>query len=190
MVKHVNLITARAYGKLKHVYRFKKFLSSKAKWNISETYILSQFNYGDVILQGMTNQLAHKIQKIQNRCIRFSFGLRKYDHITDTRKTNKILRMEDRRLLHCFVIMFKITKGIAPIYLCNRIAYHNSLHNYNTRRKNEIVAPFARSRARSMSFFINIANKYNELSRTIDVSNISLQTFKKRCTSYLREKEE
>ena len=45
-IKHVNLITARAYGKLKHVYRFKNFLSSKAKWNISETYILSQFNYG------------------------------------------------------------------------------------------------------------------------------------------------
>ena len=48
--KHVNLITAKAYGKLRQAYRFKNFLSLQAKLNVSETYILSQFNYGDIIL--------------------------------------------------------------------------------------------------------------------------------------------
>lgn len=61
--KHVNLITAKAYGKLRQAYRFKKILSSEAKWNLSETYILSQFNYGDIILQGINNELTNKLQK-------------------------------------------------------------------------------------------------------------------------------
>ena len=188
-IKHVNLITAKAYGKLRHAYRFKNFLSPATKWNLSETYILSQFNYGDIILQGLSNQLIQKIQKVQNSCIRFSFGLRKYDHVTATRKNNNIICMEDRRLHHSLSLMFKITKNTAPIYLCNRIKYRNSLHNYNTRHKNDIITPFARSRIRALSFFIDIANKFNQFSNCVDVRDISVHTFKTKCLNYLRDKE-
>ena len=188
-VKHVNLIVAKAYGKLRHAYRFKHFLSPQAKWRLSETYILSQFNYGDVVLQGISNQLIYKIQKVQNSCIRYTFGMKKYDHISNIRKEKKILCMENRRLLHSLTLMFKITKNIAPIYLCERITYHSSLHNHNTRRKNEIVKPFARSRARTFSFFINIAKLFNELSRSVKISDISISTFKSKCRSFLFERE-
>ena len=188
-IKHVNLITAKAYGKLRHAYRFKNFLSPQAKWNLAETYILSQFNYGDIIMQGLSNQLMQKIQKVQNSCIRFSFGLRKYDHVTVTRKNNKILCMEDRRLHHSLSLMFKITKNIAPIYLSNRISYRNTLHNHNTRHKNDIVIPFARSRIRSLSFFIYIANKFNQFSNCVDICGISVPSFKAKCFIYLRENE-
>ena len=187
--KHVNLITAKAYGKLRQAFRFKNFLSPQAKWNLSETYILSQFNYGDIILQGMNNQLINKIQKIQNSCIRFSFGLRKYDHVSHTRKSNKILCMQDRSLLHSLTLMFKITKNIAPNYLSTRITYHSNLHNYNTRRRNDIAAPFARSTIRSLSFFVYIAKKFNEISGCTDFSGSSINMFKNKCINYLRNKE-
>ena len=72
-------------------------MSTQAKWNLSETYILSQFTYGDIILQGMNSQLQNKIQLMQNNCLRYSFGLRKYDHVSAIRKSNKILCMQDRR---------------------------------------------------------------------------------------------
>jgi hypothetical protein len=187
--KQVNLITAKAYGKLRQAYRFNKFLSPQAKWNLSETYILSQFNYGDIILQGLTNQLINKIQKIQNSCIRFSFGLRKYDHVTPTRISNKILCMQDRSLLHSLTLMFKISKKLAPIYLSNRITHQNNLHNYNTRRRNDIAVPFARRTIRSSSFFVHIAKKFNDISGCIDCSGISVNSFKNKCKDYLRNKE-
>ena len=187
--KHVNLITAKAYGKLRQAFRFKNFLSPQAKWNLSETYILSQFNYGDIILQGINKQLLNKIQKIQNSCIRFSFGLRKYDHVSHTRKTNKILCMQDRSLLHSLTLMFKITKNVAPNYLTNRITYHNNLHNYNTRHRNDIAAPFARSTIRSLSFFVYIAKKFNEISGSINFSGSSINIFKTKCIDYLRNKD-
>ena len=186
---HVNLCVAKAYGKLRQAYRFKNFLTDKVKWNLCETYILSNFNYGDIILQGLSNQLENKIQKIQNSCIRFSFGLRKYDHITHTRLSNNIINMHDRRLLHCFTLMFKIVRKMAPVYLCNRITYKRQIHNYNTRRKNDIQTPFARTRFKALSFFIEIANKYNELSQHFDISGISLATFKMKCKKYLLSNE-
>ena len=140
-------------------------------------------------MQGLNNDLIQKIQKVQNSCIRYSHGLRKYDHISHIRKSNKTLCMQDRSLLHGLSLMFKITRNIAPIYLCNRITFRNALHHYNTRRRNDIVTPFARSRARTMSFFIHVAKKYNELSRCIDLTHISVNTFKKKCKKYLLDKE-
>lgn len=47
--------------------------------------------------------------------------------------------MQDRSLLHSLTLMFKITKNIAPSYLCNRITYHRNVHNYNTRHKDNIA---------------------------------------------------
>ena len=187
--KHVNLITAKAYGKLRQAYRFKNFLSTQAKWNLSETYILSQFNYGDIILQGMNSQLQNKIQMMQNNCLRYSFGLRKYDHVSVIRKSKKILCMQDRRTLHCLTLMCKITKKLAPIYLCNRISYHSELHNYNTRRKNDLVTPFARTKSKFLSFFVETAKKFNECSMGIDVSNFSVNCFRQKCIKYLQNSE-
>ena len=172
--RHVNLSVAKAYGKLNHAYRFKKFLSTEAKWRLCETYILSQFNYGDVILQNMTNILKNKIQKVQNRCMRFTESLRKYDHITATRKKMNILEMSNRRLLHGLTLMFKIMNNIAPKYLCDRIVRNKDIHSYDTRRKNEIRPPFAKTKMRSNSFFIHMCSNYNDISNTLDLSTISL----------------
>ena len=60
--RHVNLSIAKAYGKLKHGYRFRNFLNESSKFKLSETYILSQLNYGDVILQNLTVALQKKFK--------------------------------------------------------------------------------------------------------------------------------
>ena len=185
--RHVNLCTATAYGKLKHAYRFKNFLNENSKQKIIETYVLSQFNYGDIILQNLSEQLKNKIQKIQNRCVRYAFGLRKYDHISAFIKGKKILNMSNRRLLHNLTLMFKIKNKNAPNYLCNRIQNFAATHHHLTRNRLDINPPFARSKIRNMSYFINISKKYNIISRKIEVNNISLYTFKKRCREYLLE---
>ena len=99
---------AKAYGKLNHAYRFKKFLSESAKWRLCEMYILSQLNYGDVILQNMSKNVSEKFQRVQNSCIRFSYGLRKYDHVSLLRKKMGQLTMSNKRMLHGLTLMFKI----------------------------------------------------------------------------------
>ena len=183
--RHVNLSIAKSYGKLKNAWRFNKFLSHKTKQTVCETYILSNFNYCDIILQNMTNKLQDKIQKVQNSCIRFVHGLRKYDHISHIRKSSKTLNMHDRRLLHSLTMMFRIKNDLAPIYLTERITRQSDIHNHNTRNRNNIRAPFARSTSRSMSFFVNISNIFNNLPNNIETSGITINTFKHNCKKYL-----
>ena len=184
-IRHVNLSIAKGYGKLKQAYRFKNFLDESSKHHLTETYILSQFNYADIVLQNLSEQLQNKIQKMQNRCIRFTFGLRKYDHISAFTKNKKILNMKSRRLLHSLTLMFKIKNDKAPMYLCKRIKSHSETHSHFTRNRLNINPPFARTKLRSMSYFVYISKKFNELSKNINVNNISINTFKTKCTHYL-----
>ena len=183
--RHVNLSIARAYGKLKQVSRFKNFLNESSKLRLTETYILSQFNYGDIILQNLSEQLQYKIQKVQNSGVRFIYGLRKYDHISGFIKNKSILNMKSRRMLHSLCLMFKIKNRKAPAYLCERIRTHSNMHAHFTRNRLNIDPPFARTKLRSMSYFIHISKKFNELSQNINTINISLVTFKFKCKKYM-----
>ena len=103
-------------------------------------------------MQNLTEQLQNKIQKIPNSCIRFTFGLRKYDHVSAFIKNKSILNMKNRRLLHSLTLMFKIQNNKAPVYLRNRIKRHNETHNHFTRNRLNIDPPFARTKLRSMSY--------------------------------------
>ena len=187
--RHVNLSIAKAYGKLKQAYRFKNFLNEQAKINLTETYILSQLNYGDIILQNLTEQLQYKLQKLQNRCVRYTFGLRKYDHVSGFIKDKNILNMKNRRLLHSLTLMFKIKNKFAPNYLCNRINTHNTIHNHFTCNRDNIDPPYARTKMRSMSYFIYISKQFNLLAKDINVNNITVHTFKIRTRKYLLNKQ-
>ena len=184
-VRHVNLQLAKGYGKLKHARRFQKFLDQPSKSAVTETYILSQLNYGDIILQNLSEHLKYKLQKLQNSCVRYAHGLRKYDHISGFIKNKNILNMQNRRLLHSLTLMHKIYKGQAPNYLCDRITRHSETHEHFTRNRLNIAPAFARSKARSMSYFIYISKKYNDMTANTDLLNVSPFIFKVHCKKYL-----
>ena len=183
--KHLNTSIGRAYGKYKQTYRFKNFLSEKAKLNISETYILSQFNYCDSLFLNASQTLKNKVQKVQNSCLRFSLNLRKFDHITAHRKHLGHLDMDQRRILHSVTLMHKITKGIAPAYLQNRIKRHSDVHAYYTRNRLGLTVDRNTSAKKSNAFFGSIPKKLNEFSNNMDISHLSIDTFKVKYKRFL-----
>ena len=184
---HINSMVGKSYGRLMQAYRFRNFLSIESRFKLVETYILSLFNYGDVLFHNITAKLSNKIQLVQNSCMRFIFGLRKYDHISHCFDKNKTLNMENRRLLHSLTLMHKISLGHAPEYLNNQIVRHSDLHQYNTRGRDNIAVPRVNSTTRSNTFFISIPKLYNELLPVINQNPhiISVDTFKKKCKLHL-----
>ena len=131
--RHVNKNISSAYYKLRQLYRFKNFLSHESKVNVCETYVLCHFNYCDSVYFNIPEFLKNKIQKCQNACFRFIFGLKKYDHISNCFKSLNTLNMQDRRICHGLTLMRKIKYKIAPVYLVERITLHENIHSYNTR---------------------------------------------------------
>ena len=148
--------------------------------------MLSHFNYCDAVYQNIPDFLKQKIQKVQNNCFRFIFGLRKYDHISDCFKTLNTLDMEGRRLLHGLTLMHKINLKLAPRYLFERISHHSDNHKYNTRFKHNIVSELCSSTKRKNSFFSKYIKLYNHLSNEINFKDISVLTFKKQIKKYLK----
>ena len=184
----VNKMISTAYFKLKYSYRFKNFLSQKSKITISEGYVLSHFNYCDLIYNNITEFLKQKIQKTQNTCIRFIFGLRKYDHISSSFIELKTLNMEERRTVHGLTMMHKIVNNIAPTYLTSKIRYHNNLHNYNTRNKNKIVVGISRTATYDRSFFPTFSRLYNDLNAVKNSSEFSVSTIKSHARQFVINK--
>ena len=184
--KHINKCIGKAYGKLKQTYRFKNFLSNEAKLNIAEIYILSQFNYCDSLFFNCSQLLKSKIQKVQNSCLRFCLNLRKFDHISQHRIKLGLLNMDQRRILHGTTLINKIVKGLAPSYLCDRIKHHSDFHNHNTRNREALVLNKNKTSKKANSFFGTIPKQYNTLlNDNINISNVSLTTFKNKCKKFL-----
>ena len=112
--------------------------------------------------------LSNKIQRVQNSCMRFVFGLRKYDHISHCYEQNKTLNMENRRNLHALILMHKVTTGDAPEYLSEKIVRHQDLHNYNTRGRENIAVQRVNTSIRNNTFFIATAKYYNNIINLIN----------------------
>ena len=186
--RHVNKNISSAYYKLRQLYRFKNFLSHESKVNVCETYVLCHFNYCDSVYFNIPEFLKNKIQKCQNACFRFIFGLKKYDHISNCFKSLNTLNMQDRRICHGLTLMRKIKYKIAPVYLVERITLHENIHSYNTRNRNNIVVDRSKTTLRQKSFFPYFSKLYNEITRDPKYLNISLSTFQKHVKQYLKNK--
>ena len=181
----VNKCISTAYFKMRQLYRHKNFLTEKSKITICESYVLCHFNYCDSVYFNMADFLKLKIQKVQNNCFRFIFGLRKYDHVSSSLNKLKTLNMHERRLLHGLSLMHRINLKIAPSYLSDRIVRNEDLHSYNTRNRRNIVAVRCNTSMRKDSFFPFFSKLYNEITATDNFRDISILTFKKRVKQHL-----
>ena len=183
---HNDNTIAKAYGKLKNAYRAKNFLDRKSKIAVVEYYILSQLNYCNIIMQNLSQSTKSKIQKLQNACTRFIFGLKKYDHISEHFRQLNVPNMENRRKLHSATLMHKITTKKAPTYLCSKICYRNALHMHNTRGNVKLHIPIYRNVYGRDRFFRKVAQSYNSLM-DIDGFNLgmSIANFKKKLKQHL-----
>ena len=176
---HINKLISSAYYRLKLSYRHAKFLSEDSKLLVVEAYILSLFNYASPVLQNLTAYTANKMQKLQNSCVRFIFGLKKFDHISDCYKKRNILKMEERRNIQSLTLTHNIVLKHAPAYLVDKITYNEDYHDHNTREKDFIRVPRARTNFGQNRFFRKYCSLYNDMKRAIGFrSTISKLTFK------------
>ena len=190
--EHISNVVSNAIGKLKHAFRYKNFLSQKAKIIVVEFYILSNLNYCDILFQNLSSVLKNKLQKLQNWCLRFIFRQRKFDHISPYFKKLETLNMEQRRSLHSLTQMHKLKKKIGPDYLLEKLTCHEDIHRYNTRRKTDLVISKSRTTCNQNKFLNKCAKRYNDVLQIKNNGNKphfsvndSVLTFKRKYKRYM-----
>lgn len=159
---HVNNCIKRAYANLKMLYPHRHVLDQNIKILLCDTMVLSHFNYCDVVYGPCIDYVdINRIQRVQNSCLRYIYGIKKYERISHKLIETNWLNMETRRNLHMVTLYHKIISLKSPPYLYNKITFRSDVHNVHTRFRGHISPPLHRTSKFQGSFSYMIFKLYN-----------------------------
>ena len=79
----VQEVSRKVFASAASLRRLRNFLPCTTKIALAQSLLLPILDYADVSYLDLTNNQLDKLERILNFCIRFIFGLRKYDHISE-----------------------------------------------------------------------------------------------------------
>lgn len=159
---HISLCIQRAYANLKSLYPHRHALDKKTKLLLSETLVLSHFNYCDSVYGPcLTKQDKVRVQRVQRSCLRFVYGIRKFEPVIYKLKPSNWLDMEDRRKLHSAVLFHSVIFNKSPPYLYNKIKFRSDVHTLNLRFRGLLSPPLHKTSLFTRSFSYNVYVFYN-----------------------------
>lgn len=159
--------------------RLQFFLPHHTKITLAQSLLLPILDYADVSYLDLTEELLNKLERLQNLCIRFIFGLRKYDHISEYRAVLKWLPIRLRRNTHILCLLYNaLNNPNAPQYLRSKFTYLSSHGRALRSQENKMLSvPQHTSAAYSGSFAVKAVNLWNSLPVEVRLSS-SLNVFK------------
>lgn len=178
--EHISALIQKSFHILKQLWSQRDFLSIKTRGLFTNSLILSRFSYCDEVYGPCIDNLtSHRIQRIHNACIRFIYGLRKYEHISTKLCDLGWLNMYNRRYLHLSCLIFKVYHSEIPAYLFRKFIHRFSIHSINIRFNNLLHVPRFSTSQFKRSFPYNTFKIFNEfiISFNLD-SNAKLSKFK------------
>lgn len=182
---HVNHLVQRSFSVLKTLYSHRHVLCNPLKKLLTDSLVLSHFNYCDSVYGPFLDKFQqNRIQKIQNYCARFIFGLRKYDHISAKILELNWLTMEQRRQVHFCCFVHKIIKTKYPANLYNRLIHRSSFHNAQIRSRHYMHIPRHSSAFFQKSFSYRAPKYFNKV--IVKFADLSQASFKHKIKYYVR----
>lgn len=119
----------------KHCFRLlrnvigRKYLFSKAQLKlIINSIIVCKLDYCNALYYGISDNLIHQLQLVQNAAAKAIVGLYKYDHLGDTMKDLHWLPISYRIQYKILLLVYKCLNGMGPDYLSNMFHYANYNH--------------------------------------------------------------
>jgi len=163
---HIDDITKRAASAIGALKRNQMYLSTKSAIKIYEALILPHFDYCSQVWDGLCDNLAQQLQKLQNRAARAitksNYEVRSKDLLEKLNWCTLDIRRKKQKL----TLMYKIMNGRAPEYL--RELFCKQTSNYRLRNNRECLKlPKPKTEYIKRSFFYNSAKLWNELPSEI-----------------------
>lgn len=177
---HVNGLLKRAYVALKMLYPHRRYLSREVKVHLCDSLVLSHFDYCDNVYGPCLDAVdIRRIQKTQNSCLRFIYGIKRPHRISYKLCETNWLNMYNRRQLHMACFFMKIIMNKTPPYLLERIQFRTDVHNVNIRRKDIITIPKHNKELFKRSFSYTAAHVLNRLNKLVKYKNDVFESYSK-----------
>lgn len=173
-------VCRKTFASAKSLRRLRNFLPTATKIALAQSLLLPILDYADVSYPDLTEVQLDKLERLQNFSIRFIFGLRKYDHISEYRAKLKWLPIRLRRNTHILSLLYNILfNPTTPHYLKERFKFFHDTHSRPVRSSEELKLemPQHASRAFDRSFTVLAVRLWNALPLTVRQAQ-SLASFK------------
>lgn len=177
----VSEVSRKVFASIGSLRRLKNFLPIPTKITLAQSLLLPILDYADTCYINLSEELLNKLERIQNLCIRFIFGLRKYDHVSEFREILKWPPIRLRRNTHILCLLYTVLFNPAsPPYLKERFEFIGNTHNYTLRSDENLVLkiPSHKTSFYSKSFSVEAVRLWNSLPHHIRRAQ-SIQTFKR-----------
>ena len=173
--EHVRRICSKASAQISALQRLTGLIDYPSRKAIYTSFIASNFNYCPLVWFFTSRESIDKIDKIQERALRFVLK----DHISDYKNLLLKSGFDSFRIyaVKCLMIeLFKILEGITPNYLSDLFVKADT--PYDTRDKNKLIQPLKRTTTYGLrSFQYYGAHVWNMLPINIKTAHL-LHEFK------------
>ena len=123
---------------------------------------------------------------MQNFAARVLTDTKTFDHISPVLRELRWHSIKDLLLVRDTTQVYKIVNSLILLYLSSKLSTRSDVHNYNTRKRDNLNLPLCRTATAQRSFYYRALSAWNSL--TADTRNsLSLCTFKRSVKHELRE---
>lgn len=167
--------------------RLRNLLPTSTKISLAQSLLLPILDYADSSYPDLTEEMLNKLERLQNLCIRFIFGLRKYDHVSSFRIRLKWLPIRHRRNYHILSLLYSILfNPSTPSYLKERFEFQSTTLNRTLRpsRHLSLTLPSHTSKFYAFSYTVQAIKLWNSLPAPLRQAP-SLDSFKVRLKAHL-----
>ena len=176
----VNKVIQKAYINLKLLYSNRHILNFNMRKNLCEALVLSHLTYCIFIYEPCLGTVDKgRLQKIQNSCCRFIYGLRKYDRGISARiKILRWLNISNRSKLHLLSFAHSTLRSGVPLYIREKFIRRHQQHSVNIRSHHVFNIPRFRTALFKKSFSYNAIKPYNSLPPSLKICSPSIFKYK------------
>jgi len=158
------LFTSKTYSKLKILYIHRDLLSTSIRLRLTDSLVLPHISYCIAVFwPALLHGDRQSLQRLQNSCIRYSYSLRKFDHISESFAESKWLNLEERFQVQLLCSVYKVISLEHPFYLYNKLVRGSDIHSRNTRHRDLLAVPRHSSSLFQRCFSYNATKHCNKL---------------------------
>lgn len=176
----VNETGRKIFASLHSLRRLQNFLPLKTKVMLARSLLIPLLDYADVACLDASEALLDKLERYQNVCIRYIFGLRKFDHISEFRNKLNWLPIRMRRNSHILSLLYSaLFNPTSPVYLKEKFHFLSDSSGGRLRSSHNLALgiPDHQSHKFAKSFAMKAVVLWNSLPESVRKSQ-SIAVFK------------
>lgn len=154
---HINIVVGRIYGCLRKLWLSANFTPIETRRKLVIALIIPIITYAEVVYSNLDSLSQHKLQVAFNDSVRYIYGLRRYDRISELSRNVLGCSLQQYLNARNCIFLHNIITRKTPEYLYSRLNFSRSHRTFN------INIPTFRYLNSSRLFFIHSIRLWNSL---------------------------